>query len=252
MLTLAEKRTALMMKCAELTRTKLNPANIEIPVIEWDFDSLKGRILGKAHYSKYTGKAKIWINSAELTKSEEAYQDCLNDTVPHELAHIVCMVHPQYGNGHNAGWRRVAHFLGASPNATKKCNDIIYGGGDTYTYTDTIGNTHNVSASLHRKIQSGDIRRIRSTGALLTSLCKYVLANQHTNAAALTKVGSSSIVAPTQGSKATKARAIMRQCVEQGLRYDETIMLMSEGSGYSVQLAKACYKDGQEKHNIGV
>jgi hypothetical protein len=43
----------------------------------------------------------------------------------------------------------------------------------------------------------------------------------------------------------------MRVCLEQNLSYDETIKQMSEGSGYSIALSKACYKDAQEKHGMG-
>lgn len=40
------------------------------------------------------------------------YDEQVNSTIPHEVAHIVCMINPSLGKNHDAGWRRVARMLG--------------------------------------------------------------------------------------------------------------------------------------------
>jgi SprT-like family. len=47
---------------------------------------------------------------------EQNLERVLDDVIPHELAHIVCMLRPQYGHSHNhdAGWQAVCKRLGGS------------------------------------------------------------------------------------------------------------------------------------------
>jgi len=222
--------------------------SITMPEVVYNFDELKGCVTGRARFNSRTRKATILINAHDMMKSDNAWRETLLDTLPHELAHTVCQAYPQFGRGHDTGWKRIAVLLGATPKSRAVDNEIIYGNGDTYTYTDTRGNTHNVSMHTHKKIQKGDVFSIRKTGAKLNAQCKFVVANQATNAVAADGQVVSTV---TAGSKASKARAIMRVCLEQNLSYDETIKQMSEGSGYSIALSKACYKDAQEKHGMG-
>lgn len=245
---LESRKLQIIQRGAELVTKIENALSITLPPIDYDFLEITGRVAGRARWNRITQKATILFNPQGLL---DDFEDAIENTLPHEMAHIVCMVFPRYGNNHNRGWRRVAAFLGATPRATGVNNAIIYGSGDTYTYTDTLGGTHNVSANMHRKIQNGSQCVVRSTQAKINSSCKFVIANQSNLVEAARTTSGSAIGAPATGTKASKARVIHRQCVEQGLSYDETIKLMSEGSGYSIALAKACYKDGQEKHGIG-
>jgi len=79
-----------------------------------DFD-LKGGCAGKATPSKH----HISLNGVLLVENFEAY---LEDTIPHEVAHIVC--HVKYGwlrtaNGgishHGKEWKAIMRALGAEP-----------------------------------------------------------------------------------------------------------------------------------------
>lgn len=44
--------------------------------------------------------------------------DMLEDTIPHEVAHLVCHLRPYLGRGHDNGWRTVCLALGGSGKAT--------------------------------------------------------------------------------------------------------------------------------------
>lgn len=51
---------------------------------------------------------------------EQDIQRVLDDVIPHEIAHVVCMLRPQHGHSHNhdAGWQDVAKRLGGTGLAT--------------------------------------------------------------------------------------------------------------------------------------
>lgn len=47
---------------------------------------------------------------------EQNLDRVLNDVIPHEIAHVVCMLRPQHGHSHNHddGWKAVAKRLGGT------------------------------------------------------------------------------------------------------------------------------------------
>lgn len=49
---------------------------------------------------------------------EQEFDDMINDTIPHEVAHLVCYVKPFLGKNHNHGWKRVCKKLGGTGNRT--------------------------------------------------------------------------------------------------------------------------------------
>jgi len=66
---------------------------------------------------------RAWSTKIEidLTLMEQDFEECLEDTLPHELAHTVCnKMHPKE-RGHGRDWKRVAAFLGARPT---RCHDM--------------------------------------------------------------------------------------------------------------------------------
>lgn len=60
-----------------------------------------------------------------LTFSLEAatidWNDCVNDTIPHEIAHLVCHRLPHLGRKHDKGWKKVCIALGGSG---KRCHNL--------------------------------------------------------------------------------------------------------------------------------
>ena len=44
--------------------------------------------------------------------------DMTNDTIPHEVAHIVCYINPSLGKGHDDGWKAVCRRLGGDDSRT--------------------------------------------------------------------------------------------------------------------------------------
>lgn len=67
--------------------------------------------VGLAHFDRQAGVATVTLNRDAIKQNP---QNMLEDTVPHEIAHIVCMVAPHNGHGHNQGWQEVCKRLGGS------------------------------------------------------------------------------------------------------------------------------------------
>lgn len=109
---------------------------------------LRGRCAGMAH--RRGGHYFMRFNADMLTR--EAFDHVLQDTVPHEIAHIVCFMDPRLGRNHDYGWASVCRRLGGTGARTHD-EEVVYGKGLTYEYTTTRGHAVRVSQQIHSRIQ---------------------------------------------------------------------------------------------------
>ena len=77
---------------------------------------LKGRSAGQA---VIRGSRLILRFNQEAI--EKDWNGMFNDTIPHEIAHLVCFKRPELGRNHNKGWKRVCESLGG---ASDRCHSI--------------------------------------------------------------------------------------------------------------------------------
>lgn len=120
----------------------------KVPNIEIRFD-LRGRCAGQA------GR-KGWNYFMRFNRDmmlNAGWDHLIKDTVPHELAHIICFANGS-DRGHGHFWRRTCQALGGSG---ERCHneEVTYAKGRTYVYTTSTGQTFNVSETKHRRIQQG-------------------------------------------------------------------------------------------------
>lgn len=52
------------------------------------------------------------------------YDRMVNEVIPHEVAHIVCMMRPELGCNHDYGWKQVCKTLGGT---SERCHDMQLG-----------------------------------------------------------------------------------------------------------------------------
>jgi predicted SprT family Zn-dependent metalloprotease len=102
----------------------------------------------------------------------EAFDHILNNSVPHEVAHLVCFARPELGNNHDAGWERVCIKLGGS-GKTRHQEKVVYGKGTTYEYTTTSGHQVRVGDHYHNMVQSGTVLGLRNGMGTLNMTCTY-------------------------------------------------------------------------------
>lgn len=132
---------------------------------------LKGVAAGMAGYQGRFGKMNYYLRFNTVMIAGEGFDHVLNDTVPHEIAHMVCFKNPKLGSGHNGGWARVCRELGGTG---KRCHDeeVVYAKGRTYEYTCTKGTKQRFSEARHKKIQRGVTYSLRRGGQIHKG-CEY-------------------------------------------------------------------------------
>lgn len=138
-------------KCQEVFAKAQQLYNLDLSRVLIRFD-LRGRAAGVAY--RRASQYGIRFNHDMLTR--DAFDHVLNDTVPHEVAHIVCFMNPALGHGHNGGWARVCRALGGT-GATRHSEEVVYGKGTTYEYTTTNGHKVRVSDQMHKKMHVGGV-----------------------------------------------------------------------------------------------
>lgn len=101
-----------VVECINTIKTKYNIAHFPMPQIQYN---LRGTCAGKANYVK-------WILQFHPKIASENWNDYINTTVPHEVAHLA--VELVYPHAHHRGgkrsvhgyeWQSIMHTLGADP-----------------------------------------------------------------------------------------------------------------------------------------
>jgi SprT protein len=170
---------------AVFTKAKELYPHLNFDAVGIRFD-LRGRCAGMAH--RRGGHYFMRFNADMLTR--EAFDHVLQDTVPHEIAHIVCFMDPRLGRNHDYGWASVCRRLGGTGARTHN-EEVVYGKGLTYEYTTTRGHQVRVSQQIHSRIQQrGATYTYKGAKGKIDKNCAHqvVGANGRTLAAPVRKV----------------------------------------------------------------
>ena len=119
-----------------------NPESVEISF------NLTGRTAGWAERNRGHYRLRYNLEAYHLDPVE-----MIEDTVPHEVAHIVCYMRPELGNSHDAGWRRVCQALGGSG---KRTHDLeLTPAKVTERFTYMVGRERvEIGPTQHQRLQS--------------------------------------------------------------------------------------------------
>lgn len=168
MLTRAERMKAVEDKIAEVKALVHARYNMDLSTLRVRYD-LKGRTAGWA-----IGGHTIRLNTTAIYGDEAHFRDMVNDTVPHEIAHIVCHRNPSLGRKHDAGWAAVCRALGGTGKRTHDMTTIEFARGRTYIYTSTGGKEYAISEQRHRRVQTGGSFRFRNASwGIVDQYCAY-------------------------------------------------------------------------------
>lgn len=266
-----QKTKQLLAQAQELYGLDLSHVGIR-------FD-LRGRAAGQA--CRRGAQYYIRYNRDMLTR--EAFDHVYNNTVPHEIAHIVCFMNPRLGSNHDAGWARVCRQLGGN---AERCHseEVVYGKGNTYEYITDRGNKVRVGNRYHEMVQRGQVVSYRKGIGKITKECQcsIVGVSGRSIAPRIIKHAESTVVAPVVAetkevpvesiipvapapvlpaqvveqavqagaSKASISRNIMLTGYTRGDSYETIIAAMMTACGYTRQLARATYKANAAKVGI--
>jgi predicted SprT family Zn-dependent metalloprotease len=142
---------AMRNKCAELLALGEKLYGVKInPTIRFD---LRGRVAGRAGCKLCMGQKSYSLRfNCELIQGDH-YEDMLQNTTAHEIAHLICFSRPELGGkGHNYVWRRICLELGGDGKATHNYDVVVRGRWD---YITDRGNKVSVSKKYHAAVQAG-------------------------------------------------------------------------------------------------
>lgn len=112
---------------------------------------VRGRVAGRAGIKR--GVYFMQFNPEAVVKYNE---DMTKDTIPHEIAHLVCFNQRHLGSGHDSGWKYVCRMLGGDDSRT---HDMVLTPGkvtEKFTYTlQPSGRVVQTGPKHHRSIQAG-------------------------------------------------------------------------------------------------
>ena len=118
--------------------------------------NLRGRVAGWAgcHFCRMTRQAsRFTLRFNQDLIQGPHFADMRDETVPHEVAHLVCYARPELGRRHNDGWRRVCMALGGN-GKTRHSYDVSHAAG-SIVYVSDRGHEIKLSKIRHAKIQAG-------------------------------------------------------------------------------------------------
>jgi predicted SprT family Zn-dependent metalloprotease len=267
----------ILDRCKEVVARASRTYGIDMSEVRISFD-LKGRAAGKAGGKRYGGPGNeyfVKFNRDMLTR--EAFDHVLNNTVPHEYAHVICFMNPSLGKGHDRGWENVCLALGGS-GATRHKEAVVFGKGTTYEYTTDRGQKVRLGDRQHRHVQGGGSYRFKFGKGVVDKSCAHSVVGYQGNTlvnpivkapAAAVHVNSAlaidtfiaqqryqAPVAPKPPvfaagiTKASIARAVMLSGHNGGRTYEEIIAAIMFATGHDRQLARAYYKNNAER--VGV
>lgn len=158
-----DKVAALTVKARELWGHDAVPQNLRV------YFDLRGRNAGQA--CRENGQYYMRFNVDMM--QNESWSHIYNNTVPHELAHVIC-AWKSWDRGHGRNWQRVCRALGGN---AERCHSepVKYANGRTYVYTTSTGRTLIISQIRHRKIQRGIVYRT-ADGGQIDRTCTYQIA----------------------------------------------------------------------------
>ena len=224
----------------------------KVPQVDIRFD-LRGRAAGMAGHKGWT----YYMRFNRDMMMNQGWDHLIKDTVPHELAHIICFANGS-DRAHGLFWRRTCRELGGTG---ERCHSeaVTYAKGQTYVYTTSTGRTINMSAIKHRKIQQGASYTGRNGLGRIDRTCSYSLLGSTTLvtpavspkevpvSTLLPKPKSVLPVAATGVSKADQVRARIRQARQRGEDASVVVQWAVITLGMTAALARAYVKNNWQR-----
>ena len=141
----------------EKSKTIFPNFTINMPEVDFDISSIK--IAGRAY-----GSRKISFNPQYFSQA-----DFWNTVIGHEVAHIVTkIVYPNAKQAHGPEFRYVMRVFGLNDSTYHSMVIDSYVEKYKYSYTCPCGGKFNLSACLHKKVQSGKNRICRKCRGRIT------------------------------------------------------------------------------------
>lgn len=268
-------------KCAEMVALGQRLYGLDLSRVRISFD-LKGSCAGRARGDGWGPAANYTVKFNRDMLTREAFDHVLNNTVPHEYAHIICYMDRSLGRNHDSGWAEVCRAMGGQGKRTHN-EEVVRGKGYTYEYITDRGHKVRLGDKHHRHIQAGGkVQYRKGIGTVLPHSAHTIVGHRgRTLATPIVRqpaqgfIGvtpAQPVVQPVQQrpavytptpaaprqqptfaggqSKASISRSIMLSGYRAGQTYETIIAAMIAANGYDRQLARATFKANSAKVGI--
>lgn len=133
--------------------------------------NLRGRVAGWAGCRHCSGQRIYTLRFNRELIVGNHFEDIRDNTVAHEIAHLVCYARPELGKNHDAGWRRVCLALGGNGDAQHDY-EITYANG-SWDYISTAGHKITISNIRHKKVQQGTSYTLKHGMGRIDRYCRF-------------------------------------------------------------------------------
>jgi len=133
--------------------------------------NLRGRVAGWAGCRHCAGQRIYILRFNRELIAGNHFEDIRDNTVAHEIAHLVCYARPKLGKNHDAGWRRVCLALGGNGN-TRHDYEVTYANG-SWDYISTAGHKITISNIRHKKVQQGTFYNLKHGMGRIDRYCRF-------------------------------------------------------------------------------
>ncbi len=238
--------------------------------------NLKGRVAGFASckFCAITRKATQFSLrfNCEIIQGDH-FEDMMNLTIPHEIAHLICYARPELGRKHDTGWKRVCVALGGDGKRTHNYDVVVRGRWD---YLTDRGNKVSVTKKYHAYVQAGGTLTFKRGLGVISKASPHAPSGELKVAAKpdgtmvvrtqppapkpaakpkpapkpkmATKVGKTVEVSKTgEITWAEKVRRLIRAHKPQGISLDTVISLAITDLGMTRERARSCVKAHWDK-----
>jgi len=176
---------------------------------------LRGNAAGQAGKKGNALTLRFNVEAIELD-----WNDMFNDTIPHEVAHLVTYQKPGLGKNHNRGWQRVAIALGSTGNRTHELKLTPGRTSVKYKYVLPSGKELMLGAIRHKRIQNGHPYSTKGEPILAAHLVQDGTEVTPSAASKAQVPGAPSMSGLNTQSKAGKARIFIQNWIKEGITED--------------------------------
>jgi len=142
-----------------------NMALSDVPVVLTDAGRSAGCLKSQTRFGE------IAFNLEFNTKVMDMDWNEMEDTIPHEIAHLVDRVIHGFSDNHGRKWQRIAKKLGCTAKRTHSVKVAASRRQRRYNYVATCGTEIELTTAMHNKVQRGSVRVLRSTRGKITAQC---------------------------------------------------------------------------------
>ena len=170
---------ALLNEYRADAREQLRKAFEQYGIVEPDYREvdircdIRGKCVGQAGYKYVLGARKYYLrfNAEAIEKHND---EMVNDTTPHEIAHLVCYIKPELGKNHDSGWKQVCRELGGDDSRT---HDMVLTPAKTHNrheYRLIDGSIGTLGPKQHNRLQRGQARYKHNRTGLKFERSQYI------------------------------------------------------------------------------